>query len=80
MGLPPPPPPPKQKNIQSIQCNPYNDTMQPCNAAPSSAPQSHAEQPVQCNPCICGVVSFEQQCPAYLFHVISISHDILASQ
>ena len=48
------------------------------------AVQPHAVQPMQCSPmqcdpCICGVVSFEQLCPAYLFHVISISHGILAN-
>ena len=54
----------------------------PCSAAPCSA--AHAVQPMQCSPmqcdpCISGVVSIEQLCPAYLFHVISISHGILAN-
>ena len=50
----------------------------PCSAAPCSA--AHAVQPNAVRPiCICGVVSFEQPCPAYLFHVISISHGILAN-
>ena len=69
-----------------MQCNPIcsadSCSAAPCSATPCSA--AHAVQPMQCSPmqcdpCICGVVSFEQLCPAYLFHVISISHGILAN-